>query len=436
DENTSDSDINNEELYCDENTSDSDNNENCHNNLDIEQDEIVQLKEWIISCRIPHSHSDKLLKILRRRVLPTLPTCTKTFLQSTSAKYLLQNMEDTDNSIGEFTYLGIAQGLRNCVNVDLHINHELHLQFNIDGMKPYKSSNRTLWPILCKVHFELNIYKPFTVALYSRTHKPKNRDQYLNKFINELNKLLCEGLIIGETQVSIKIKSFICDTPARSYLKCVKGHMSFNGCEKCHVKGEKHENTVVFLNTHCDKRTDEEFRTFSDVNHHTFLLYCGPVVLKNILDDFKYNHFLLLRIAYRLLHTKVNIAFLEHAREYLNTFISVAKDLYRKQFVTINVHNLCHTVDDVENMNCSINLINAYNFESHLGQIKNILRSPYRTLSQFYRREHEKILHTRKVVSLPKKQEIISKRSEQDILQIKYEQYLLTSKCPNNQATR
>ncbi|XP_026828164.1 uncharacterized aarF domain-containing protein kinase 5-like [Ooceraea biroi] len=40
DENTSDPDINNEELYCDENTSDSDNNENCHNNLDIEQDEI------------------------------------------------------------------------------------------------------------------------------------------------------------------------------------------------------------------------------------------------------------------------------------------------------------------------------------------------------------------------------------------------------------
>ncbi|EZA50837.1 hypothetical protein X777_10470, partial [Ooceraea biroi] len=86
-ENTSDSDINNEELYCEENTSDSDNNENCHNNLDIEQDEIVQLKEWIISCRIPHSHSDKLLKILRRRVLPTLPTCTKTFLQSTLSSF-------------------------------------------------------------------------------------------------------------------------------------------------------------------------------------------------------------------------------------------------------------------------------------------------------------------------------------------------------------
>lgn len=96
----------------------------------------------------PHVHSDKLLKILRRRLIPTLPMCTKTFLQNTSAEYLLENMEDSNNPIREFTYLGIAQGLKYCININLHTNRELQLQFNIDGMKPYKSSNRTLWPIL------------------------------------------------------------------------------------------------------------------------------------------------------------------------------------------------------------------------------------------------------------------------------------------------
>jgi len=44
-------------------------------------------------------------------------------------------------------------------------------------------------------------------------------------------------------------------------------------------------------------------------------------------------------------------------------------------------------------MNCPINLISAYNFESHLGKIKNILRSPHYTVSQFCRREYEKKLH-------------------------------------------
>jgi len=75
-----------------------------HDSSDSESDEMVQLHEWIISCRIPHSHSDKLLKILR--LLPTLPMCgnTKIFLQSTSAEYLLENMENFDNFMREFIY--------------------------------------------------------------------------------------------------------------------------------------------------------------------------------------------------------------------------------------------------------------------------------------------------------------------------------------------
>jgi len=47
-------------------------------------------------------------------------------------------------------------------------------------MKPYKS--RILWPILCKVYFEPDIYKSFTVA-YLGTHKPKRFEEYLYKFI-------------------------------------------------------------------------------------------------------------------------------------------------------------------------------------------------------------------------------------------------------------
>jgi len=80
-----------------------------HDSSDSEPNEIVQLQEWIISCRISHSHSDKLLKLLRCRLLPILPMCedTKIFLQSTSAEYLLENMENFDNFMREL-YLGIA----------------------------------------------------------------------------------------------------------------------------------------------------------------------------------------------------------------------------------------------------------------------------------------------------------------------------------------
>lgn len=98
---------------------------------------------------------------------------------------------------------------------------------------------------------------------------------------------------------------------------------------------------------YCEKYKAAEYRFF--------LLYCGPIVLKRILDDFKYSHFLLLHVAYRLLSTRIiNNEFMKYAREYLNTFVSVAKDLYGKHFIRINVHNLHHIVDDVEIMNCPI----------------------------------------------------------------------------------
>jgi len=96
-----------------------------------------------MSYRIPHWHSDKLLKILRHRLLPILSKSTKTLLR-TSAIYEIENMEDSDNSMGEFIYIAIKQGLQHCVNVMLHQNRELDLLFNINGMKPYKNSNRTL----------------------------------------------------------------------------------------------------------------------------------------------------------------------------------------------------------------------------------------------------------------------------------------------------
>ena len=64
----------------------------------------------------------------------------KTFLNTTSAVYEVEDMKNSDNSMGKFTYLGIEQGLQDCVNPILHQNHELELLFNIDGMKPYKSA--------------------------------------------------------------------------------------------------------------------------------------------------------------------------------------------------------------------------------------------------------------------------------------------------------
>lgn len=51
------------------------------------------------------------------------------------------------------------------------------------------------------------------------TGKPKSLDGYLRKFIDEANFLCNNGLDINEQNIRVKIRAFICDTPARAHLK-------------------------------------------------------------------------------------------------------------------------------------------------------------------------------------------------------------------------
>ena len=236
--------------------------------------EITALRRWAVESRTSNMHIDSLLHILRQQLLQQLPKSAKTFLYTSHAQYKVHSMTDIDDLPGEFAYLGIKKGLELCVNTNLHNNNLIELDFNIDGVRLRKSSSKQLWPILCKIHYIPNIYKPFTVSLFYGNGKPKSLDEYMYPFVKELNELLSKGIIIKSKQFNIAVRSFICDTPARSFIKNVKGHMSFDGCERCKVKGEKIDNTVVFLQLDCEKRSDEQFRQILDIDHHN-----GPTPL-------------------------------------------------------------------------------------------------------------------------------------------------------------
>lgn len=49
--------------------------------------------------------------------------------------------------------------------------------------------------------------------------KPKDVNKFLNPFVNDLNNVLQEGLNVKEKHITIKLRCFICDTPARSMLR-------------------------------------------------------------------------------------------------------------------------------------------------------------------------------------------------------------------------
>ena len=62
-------------------------------------------------------------------------------------------------------------------------------------------------------------------------------------------------------------------------------------------------------------------------------------------------------------------------------FVERASTIYGNKFHVMNTHNLKHVADDVENMNCQSTSIDAFKFESYLGKIKNMLRSPQKNFS-------------------------------------------------------
>lgn len=60
--------------------------------------------------------------------------------------------------------------------------------------------------------------RPFTVAVWSGEGKPLI-NEFLRQFVDELQSILSVGVAVNGHLLTIKIKCFICDTPARSYLK-------------------------------------------------------------------------------------------------------------------------------------------------------------------------------------------------------------------------
>lgn len=123
--------------------------------------------------------------------------------------------------------------------------------------------------------------------------------------------------------------------------------------------------------------------------YRTFLLYTGPVVLKGILPDLYYNHFLVLHVAITILCSKsLHQKLIEYASNLLKYFVEIFANLYGVENVSYNVHNLLHLAADSSKFGV-LDDFSTFKFENYLGKIKLLLKSGNRPLEQVYNRLKE-----------------------------------------------
>lgn len=120
----------------------------------------------------------------------------------------------------------------------------------------------------------------------------------------------------------------------------------------------------------------------------TFLHYISIVILKPFLASDVYEHFLSLFCAVTICSSNEYTKFLNLAHTLFLHYIEFFGDLYGEGYITSNVHNLCHVVEDVKRFGILIG-ISAYPFENKLFEIKNLIHSGNLPLSQIAKRIHE-----------------------------------------------
>ena len=405
-----------------------------------------------------------------------IPTDPRTILKTRRSAQQNQSFQHFSLKEGLMRKLkkGIFESQENC----------LEIQVNIDGTPVFKTNSIDLWPILCRI-VNCKDSTPFVVSIFAGKGKPPCVEEYLAPFITELIQLEKDGIQLNNVNYTVHLSSIVCDAPARQYVKCIKGHCGYEGCERCCQHGvyRNEGRCITFPEMgNVTLQTDSSFRKKTKRNHHvgsspflqlnidmitsfpldymhlvllgvfkrmlllwtgqwnktkghihklglrerqninhrlmrirksypkefprittslfhvkqlkavelrTLLLYTGPYVFKGVLSEEKYTHFLYLHLAIRILASNSMVKeYSGLANDCLKYFAHQFGKIYGKNHLVYNVHSLTHLAGDCM-IHGPLDSFSAFPFETYLGRLKKLIRSPNRPLAQIVNRISE-----------------------------------------------
>ena len=227
------------------------------------------LAEWVTEFGIRHNAVDKLLKILKSSGCTS--GCTSNLPVTARALLNTAREIETDTKSGmEYVYLGLQSELKKALGAfdQTQVNNleELKLAFNIDGVPIFKSTKKSMWPILCTVK-DLEPLSVFPVTLTYGSSKPKDLE-FLEDMVRDLNNLMENGLQYEEKLYPVSVSCVVCDAPAKAMVKSIKLYSGYYGCDKCAQEGV-YLGRITYQETHdLELRTDATFRNQTNQQHH------------------------------------------------------------------------------------------------------------------------------------------------------------------------
>ena len=244
------------------NASDNDEHENTESRDDILHSEEPRacraLADWAVRYNISHAALLALLAILNVLGL-AVPLDPRTLLRTPKSNKVVKM------GSGEYFYFGIARGLKQVFKQLGPLMREVRLKVNIDGLPLFKSTSTVLWPILGMV--KCGTERVITIAVFCGTEKPPLAE-FLKDFTRECLELFQTGIAHAGQNIPFGVSCFICDAPARAFLKGIKGHGGYHACERCTQTGVYISGRMTYPECDAPQRTRDSFQAMSDADHH------------------------------------------------------------------------------------------------------------------------------------------------------------------------
>ena len=136
-------------------------------------------------------------------------------------------------------------------------------------------------------------------------------------------------------------------------------------------------------------RSLNELERWKATEFRQFLLYTGPIVLKGVVSNKLYRHFLALSIAVSIMldgNADRRNSCLDYAQQLMQFFVKNCIAIYGETFAVYNVHALLHLHEDVRHFQCSLNELSCFKFENFLQKLKKLVRSGQNPIVQVAKR--------------------------------------------------